>query len=546
MKKIILFLSIVVIPIIAHSQNWQWAKQVGSNIVQSYDYGYVSTDGSNAYLMGWYSGSLYLQTDTLNANGTNGLFAIKYDANGNELWAKGFGGNASGQNDIQRVNSVYDANCNCHYLAGNFSGEMILGNDTLNSYPDNLALYIARMDLNGNFIWAKSINNTQYHVTGLSGHAEVYCSPNGIVYLTGGMLDTITICGNTILPGGFMVKYDSNGNCLLARNLFSNLVNRIRVNFIANDLILSGNFKDSIFSLDTTTIVNNGVGTSDFYISRSDTNANIKWIKHFGYSNSDAIGSLDVDNNTNEIYFTGNFQDSVTINSNTLYNTGRDIFFAKFDSNGNTIWTKQGSVPNTTAGCSSLKVDNDGNFYAIGSFANTVNFGTYTISTSNTLDMFLVRYNSSGDCLGVRHFGYASGGKVVVDNAGNPICSGAFQNTVNIGSNTFTSNGYFDVYLAKSDIFTGIGGEGRIANNQLIIYANPNAGKCNITVPDDFLHEKKLTLSIYDNTGKLIQQKTVEMNDGKIKLNLEAEATGVYNVALSNGKKSYNGKIVFE
>jgi predicted neuraminidase len=62
----------------------------------------------------------------------------------------------------------------------------------------------------------------------------------------------------------------------------------------------------------------------------------------------------------------------------------------------------------------------------------------------------------------------------------------------------------------------------------------------------DFINEKNLTLSIYDNSGKLIQQKTLEMKDGNIKLNLEQEAKGIYNVVLSNKKKSYNGKIVFE
>jgi hypothetical protein len=65
-------------------------------------------------------------------------------------------------------------------------------------------------------------------------------------------------------------------------------------------------------------------------------------------------------------------------------------------------------------------------------------------------------------------------------------------------------------------------------------------------VPDEFLHEKNLVLSIFDNTDKLIQQKTLEMNEGKIKVSLEAEAKGIYNVTLSNGKKSYGGKIVFE
>ncbi len=160
--------------------------------------------------------------------------------------------------------------------------------------------------------------------------------------------------------------------------------------------------------------------------------------------------------------------------------------------------------------------------------------------------MFLTRYTSNGNCLGVRHFGQASGGRVVIDNAGNPICSGGFQNTVSIGSLNFTSNGYVDVYIAKSDIITGIGGEGRITNNQLIVYANPNQGKCNITVPDDFLNEENLILSVFDNNGKVIQQKNIDMNEKSIKLNLVAEAKGVYNVTLTNGKKWFSGRIIFE
>ena len=87
---------------------------------------------------------------------------------------------------------------------------------------------------------------------------------------------------------------------------------------------------------------------------------------------------------------------------------------------------------------------------------------------------------------------------------------------------------------------------GCLRSNSLVIYANPNEGKCNITIPDEFKHEKNLTLSIYDNTGKLIQQGTVEMNEDKVRVNLEAEAKGIYNVTLSNGKKNYGGKIVFE
>ena len=241
------------------------------------------------------------------------------------------------------------------------------------------------------------------------------------------------------------------------------------------------------------------------------------------------------------------FEDSISFDGTFVYNNnGKDLLFAKFDENCNLIWTRNTNGIITSGAPLSISLANDGSFYSVGLFSGTVTFGSFNISTSNTSDMFLTRYDGNGDCLGVRHFGYATGNSVVTDNSGNPICAGSFQNTITIGSNTFTSNGYFDIYLAKSDVFTGIGGEGRTSNNQLIIYANPNAGKCNITVPYDFLHEKNLILSIYDNTGKLIQQKLLEMNDGKIKLNLEAEAKGIYNVTLSNGIKSYNGKIVFE
>ena len=81
---------------------------------------------------------------------------------------------------------------------------------------------------------------------------------------------------------------------------------------------------------------------------------------------------------------------------------------------------------------------------------------------------------------------------------------------------------------------------------EIEIYPNPTPGQFNINVPDEFLHERNLVLSIYDNTGKLVQQQKMEMSDNKIKLNLEAEAKGIYHAVLSNGDKSYNGKIVFE
>ncbi|MBL0342678.1 MAG: T9SS type A sorting domain-containing protein [Bacteroidetes bacterium] len=103
-----------------------------------------------------------------------------------------------------------------------------------------------------------------------------------------------------------------------------------------------------------------------------------------------------------------------------------------------------------------------------------------------------------------------------------------------------------DVFLAKSDAITGLEEPERIISNQLLIYANPNAGKCNITVPEEFVNESYLELTIFDNSGRTVQKKILEMNDGTIKVNLESQTSGVYSITLGNGKKVYGGKMVVE
>ena len=83
-------------------------------------------------------------------------------------------------------------------------------------------------------------------------------------------------------------------------------------------------------------------------------------------------------------------------------------------------------------------------------------------------------------------------------------------------------------------------------SDQLLIYANPNEGICTIDVPEDFRHETSLILTIYNNQGKLIQKVPVILDGDRVTLNISAEAAGMYQVILTNGKKNYTGKIVFK
>ena len=545
MKRLITW-CILLTSYVCNAQNWQWAKHIGSGY-QFYGerVNNIITVGTDIFLIGSYGGTLYLPGDTLYSNGNNDIFIAKFDANGNTLWAKTLGGNYMQPNYHENARGVYDSNCNCIYIAGNFKNTADFGNGiTLTSTGTASDNFLARVDTSGNFIWARAMGGI-----GEEGLPYINVNENGKIYLLTQTADSAHFGSFFIPPGGGIVQYDSSGNCLSAEIKFTAPVtgntNGVFLDFMSTDLLLYGTYRSIPFQIDTAILITNG--NHDCFIARADSNGNLKWIKSFGYGGVDYIpfSGLTTDN-FNNIYITGGFQDSINFGGNTLYN-GNDIVIAKFDSNGNNLWSKQMFTTGTIQSGNRIISDSDGNCYITGLFSGTASFGTFNVSTSNAYDMFVSRFNNSGDCLGVRHFGQATGSDIKVDSNNDLISAGAFYNTVNIGSTSMTALLGQDIYLAKIDAITGIGeGNGRMANNQLFIYSNPNTGKCNITVPDDFMNEKNLTLSIYDNTGRLIQQQTLEMNDGKIKINLEQEAKGVYNVTLSSKEKSYSGRIVFE
>ena len=103
-----------------------------------------------------------------------------------------------------------------------------------------------------------------------------------------------------------------------------------------------------------------------------------------------------------------------------------------------------------------------------------------------------------------------------------------------------------DFFTAKCSPITGIPDPKDPLSNALIIYANPTTGQCNVTIPEEFRNEKNLRLQIFDQTGRLVQEARVEMVGDSVKLDISAQAKGIYLAVLSNGKKSFQGKIVFE
>lgn len=535
---------ILLLPCFANSQTWQWSRQIGSTWWDIA--GNVAIDNyGNSYSAGIFEGGYcYFPGDTSNMiNGDSDFYLAKFDPNGNLLWWRQIGGN-NGSSCSEGVSGIaVDVN-NDIYFTGLYCGQATFGSFVLNGsgLQDG---FIAKYDDNGNCLWAHNIIGSME-----SGIASVSCDQNGFVYACG-TNNSVALIGSTNVPaGGFIAKFDTNGNCLWAKKKISTTLIFSQTYCAAtpqsikhgNNLItISGFMGSDTVTFDNTTIY------SKFgfdYVAAFDTSGSLKWVKTFGGPQANGVSFEHATDQFGNIYLSGYFDGLGYFDTDTLTGSNLQAFVVKIDSSGTEQWVKglkaaQGSRAKMTS-CDSL-----GNSYTIGYFGGNAWFGNYNVVSSTNRDMFVTRFNSDGDCLGVRSFGEAEGYGVTQDNNGNAIVLGNFSNTVTIGSNSYTSYGDRDIFIAKLDELVGLG-ETRVADNELVIYANPNAGRCTIKMPDKLLNEKDLVLTIYDAIGRHINEFKVTTTDGKISLNLEEEPKGIYAVTLGNSKVMYHGKIVFE
>ncbi len=528
-----------------NAQTWQWAKQGGSTSID--DLSHICTDANgDSYVTGSFgftnpsTSSMIFDNDTVFNNGVNQIFLVKYSASGTVVWAKSIGGNnpnlGNGSSYEHGGPIVYDNSTNSILMTGKFYGTATFGSTTLYG---NGAFFLTKLDLNGNFIWAKNI-----YSSGDLHSLTIATDNTGNIYWGGSSNDSIFFPPKSIPAGGFLAKYDSIGTVLWTKKKFDDCY-AYKIECYNNDLFVLGYISNDTAQIDTANYISNL--SRNMFFARFDTSGNLKWIRYPSSTNSVGGNGMDVSGN---FYITGSYINNVNFNGNTLSNSNSyDMYLVKYDANGNVGWLLQGNANSALSGLRAATTS-DGSTYISGTFTGSATFGSYSINSSASNDYYIARYNSTGYCLGVTKLtGISqSGFNIATDNLGNCIVAGEFSSPtpINIGTTTLTAVYASDVFIAKLDAITVIENVDKSMRNSLVIYANPTAGKCNITVPDDFLHEKNLTLSIYDNTGKLIQQQTLQMNDGIIKLNLEAEAKGTYSVILSNSSKAYNGKIFFE
>src|ERR1022692_4879088 len=168
--------------------------------------------------------------------------------------------------------------------------------------------------------------------------------------------------------------------------------------------------------------------------------------------------SIAVDSSGNS-YVTGYFNSTtITFGSTTLTTAGGyDIFIAKYNANGNVVWAKRAGGSGDEGGYG-IAVDGSGNSYVTGYFnSSSITFDTITLTGAGGNDMFIAKYDSSGNVMWAKSAGGSNndiGNGIAVNSSGISYITGNFtSSSITFGSTTLTnaSNDTSDIFIAKYD-----------------------------------------------------------------------------------------------
>lgn len=330
--------------------NFVWAKQTGG-AGTDVAYGLALDNAQNIYITGNFAGTADFDpgagVSTMTSTGSD-IFTWKLDPNGNLVWAKQQGGDASieigyaitidDQDNIYTTGvfgdtADFDPGPGTHYLYQNGSTGLVDG-------------FISKLDVNGNFIWANAIEG-----------------PNGMSWSYAIAVDSLY---NVYTVGAFQGSCDFDGG--------------------------SANFS-----------LNSVNGLNDIFIRKEDPAGNFMWVKRIGgTSNFDQASDIALDDFGN-IYFTGYFTGAVDFDPGagtfpmTSMNNAEDIYIGILNNNGIFVNALAFNGFATDRGIA-ITLDNSGNVFAAGAFNGTVDFdpgaGTFNLNSAYGFDGYFLKLDA--------------------------------------------------------------------------------------------------------------------------------------------------------
>jgi hypothetical protein len=382
------------------------------------------------------SGNIYLVGTTNGLIGSAKValydgFIIKTNSAGVKLWAKNIGetnfvmgSGVKPRSDIDNSGNLYVVYTPNVQENSSYSGR---GQD----------IWYAKYNSSGTELWSRTEGTgSQTYALSLEYAYDIKANNSGYAYLA--IREQNGFCYSQKINGVLYKVEVGNGNKVTCRNIQpdyilgitypSSEIYAIALDASAN-IYVTGNFMGSLIKGAESSGGWSSVGEMDIFVRKySDNLANYdgEWSRTLGTSGTDRGNDIAIDSSGN-IYVTG--QTSGSLNGNA-YSGDSDLFLMKYNSSGTLSWVQQLGTSGTDV-AEALAIDNNGDIYITG-YTNGA-LGDIPVGYSSShiggVDIFLVKYNSSGVKQWTKQLGTSSddrGNGVTVDNSSNIYVTGSY------------------------------------------------------------------------------------------------------------------------
>lgn len=551
----------------SHAQNYRWAHGFGGSNANSHGTSNATDANANVYATGYFGDSIDFDPGPgitmlgVPQPTAGAIYVTKYDSAGLLLWAFSLQG-YTGYEPHLTVNSTW------LYLTGTFEGVVDFDPSPLTAtLTANFGdIFLAKYDLNGNYIWAKNMGGNNVDVANSIAIDNV-----GNSYITGyfkGTADfdpgigTANLISNGI-QDVFFGKYDNLGNYIWAHSIGDTLFSagqNIILNSVSDAIYISGYFNRSPdFDPGPSTSIVTSQNVDDF-IAKYDTSGIFLWAGAISsaFTGGNLVADICVGSVISNEYLlvTGSFRNvtdfDLTSGVNNFSSSGvsQDLYIAKYDSSANLI-----SLVSITAGTSigprgeSLKVDSTASIFLTGTFLGTTDFdpgGSVSNLTSNgSSDIFFAKYDSLGGYLWAKGIGGTftdQPTEIALDNKNNQYLTGFFTNNIDadpdMGSVILSPAQNENIFIGKYiEIPSGIFNHEINKTNNISLYPNPSESF--VSFKEQF-NQQQFNVVIVNSLGQTVFEDSTSSNT----LNINSLEPGLYFLKIILNNKTYTAKFI--
>ena len=428
-----------------------WSVRFGDATTQKVSDVAVNIDGT-IFVVGSFLGVLdFGPAGIITSANDYDIFVVALDPVGKPLWARAFGGTGP-----DRANCVFVGGSGGVFVGGEHTGTLALDSSTLTSAGGLNAFVIKLLPDTGATLWGTTLGDAKDQR--INAIARNPTTTN--LYAVGDFEGTLKLGATTFSNLGsadvFVEEFTPQGIHVSALRGGDAAIQSATAAAIGSqdEIFVAGVFDGTI---DLGSGSQPSAGGLDGFVTRIAPAPMVPWLERFGDASMQRSNALSA-NPKGGVIVAGTFEGTFDMFGKAILSQGgRDVFVASVQNDGKSAWISTFGDADPAASVDDQEgydviINNAGNVFVTGYVAGSANFGSNTTTTSGDVDVFLAALDATGKTLwSTRHGGPDSqfGRALAFASNGDIIVAGDFSGDLDFGNGTLTSAGSNDLFVAQ-------------------------------------------------------------------------------------------------